>query len=875
MHCRLLSLIFSVSLCLTSHAFADNIVEFQTLWDVYGQHNLDNLSRTARLPGDLTGDGVPDLLLGSFSYDSDDGLTLNQGVLRVINGADGSVHFSFYGPFAFDGLYSPDVFPGDLNGDGVPDLIASASGADTASGANDGVGVVIGISGADGSVIFSHYGDFTSDGLSGNEIYTADLNSDGVKDIIVSAANADTSEGANDDKGLIRAINGTNGAELFTVRGDFTTDRFYARHVEDVNNDQIPDIIGGTIIGDSSEGANDSVGYIKVLDGATGSLIFKRNGPFEGGQTGKIALVLDDVTGNSNKEIVEGSPLADSSDIASDNVGEVAILDGATGSVLYSLSGLCDNDQYGQTLIVTSDLNGDGKRDFVASTELADSTKSCTGDDKGLITAFNGATGAIFYNLRGDFTNDMLGGSFLTEDITGDSIPDIIAVAPNADSAEGANDDVGLVRAYNGKSGAIIFSSLGSFSQDKLGEQFMVVPDFSGDGLRDVLVSTSDADSAEGANDDVGIVRAINSSTGGVIFEVRGDSAGDGLGGWDTINRSMVVTPDLNLDGVPDVLVSGQDADLPGSLGSNQGVVKLISGADGTVLFDLYGDFSLDRQGGRLLLPGDLNSDGADNIVVCAPAGDTSDGANDNTGSCKAITLEQCPGDPDKVGPGQCGCHVPDTDDDSDGSANCVDLCPTDPNKVSPLVCGCGIHDVDDDGDGTLNCQDLCPADPAKVEPLLCGCGVADTDANNNGVPDCNDSPVGGDPDSSPTPTPDGGDDTGGDGNGDGDVTSLSDLFREDLETIRTNVKLLRKKKGRKERVLLVKAARTNLMGTDTAAITLLDTSFDLSSNLKKILRFSKKALLTSKQKNKASFKKVKKQTNKLIKKALAALGGS
>ncbi|MFT3886062.1 MAG: T9SS type A sorting domain-containing protein [Flavobacteriales bacterium] len=67
---------------------------------------------------------------------------------------------------------------------------------------------------------------------------------------------------------------------------------------------------------------------------------------------------------------------------------------------------------------------------------------------------------------------------------------------------------------------------------------------------------------------------------------------------------------------------------------------------------------------------------------------------------------DQCPADGNKTVPGQCGCGVPDTDSDGDGTADCNDDCPNDPNKVAPGACGCGVADVatmwyaDADGDG-------------------------------------------------------------------------------------------------------------------------------------------------------------------------------
>lgn len=53
------------------------------------------------------------------------------------------------------------------------------------------------------------------------------------------------------------------------------------------------------------------------------------------------------------------------------------------------------------------------------------------------------------------------------------------------------------------------------------------------------------------------------------------------------------------------------------------------------------------------------------------------------------IDTDQCPGDPSKDQPGICGCGVPDSDSDADGTADCEDECPSDPDKVLPGECGC------------------------------------------------------------------------------------------------------------------------------------------------------------------------------------------
>lgn len=56
---------------------------------------------------------------------------------------------------------------------------------------------------------------------------------------------------------------------------------------------------------------------------------------------------------------------------------------------------------------------------------------------------------------------------------------------------------------------------------------------------------------------------------------------------------------------------------------------------------------------------------------------------------------DQCPDDPDKTQPGQCGCGVPETDSDEDGTADCLDECPDDADKVNAGECGCGVPETD------------------------------------------------------------------------------------------------------------------------------------------------------------------------------------
>lgn len=77
---------------------------------------------------------------------------------------------------------------------------------------------------------------------------------------------------------------------------------------------------------------------------------------------------------------------------------------------------------------------------------------------------------------------------------------------------------------------------------------------------------------------------------------------------------------------------------------------------------------------------------------------------------------DQCPADPDKTDPGQCGCGVADTDTDGDGTVDCIDQCPLDPVKSIPGLCGCNVSEIDTDSDGSADC--------------------VDTDDDSDGIPD-------------------------------------------------------------------------------------------------------------------------------------------
>lgn len=302
--------------------------------------------------GDVNDDGVLDYILGGPSGFN----TESSGRAVVYSGADHSVLYEWTGdPLAYFGSAVSGV--GDVNGDGHDDVVVGAEFAGTTPGASfpDGAGRITVYSGADGSVLWSRDGLADGDWLGSGAGHMADVNGDGVTDVIASARGADSFNGR------AYVFSGADGAIIHTLApaaplsGSGTFGRFFARGAGDVDADGTEDVF----IGDYSALSGDGRAY--VFSGADGSPVHVFDAESSGDSIGP-GRGIPDVNGDGHADVVVAGWR---SSAGATEGGKVWVRSGADGSILHTATGKIEGDQLGVDALYLGDISGDGRPEYL------------------------------------------------------------------------------------------------------------------------------------------------------------------------------------------------------------------------------------------------------------------------------------------------------------------------------------------------------------------------------------------------------------------------------------------------------------------------------------------------------------------------------
>ncbi|MFT5199872.1 MAG: hypothetical protein ACI87O_002546 [Planctomycetota bacterium] len=177
------------------------------LYHVNAPAGSEAFGETITRLGDLSGDGTPDYLIGAINENT-------TGAVYAISGANGATLYRIPGE-ANDQYLGLHLEPmGDLDGDGMNDFII---GTRTSSASQGSYARIKAYSGASGTLLFSQgYGTQGAIRL-GSISSTIDSNQDGFRDLLIAAQ---SDRGTYPGLGLVLHVSGADGSVLSVQEGD-------------------------------------------------------------------------------------------------------------------------------------------------------------------------------------------------------------------------------------------------------------------------------------------------------------------------------------------------------------------------------------------------------------------------------------------------------------------------------------------------------------------------------------------------------------------------------------------------------------------------------------------------------------------------------
>ncbi len=309
--------------------------------DWSGEAAGDGFGWIARPIGDVDNDGAVDFVT-SAPTESSGGA--NKGRVYVFSSRTGARLWSVDGtPGQWLGLGIEAA--GDVNGDGVGDVIASAPGGPWARVYD----------GRNGAVLLTVNAGGPNDGFGRHVSGIGDVNGDNVPDLIVGAPGGPNA--APDYSGRAYIFSGRDGALLLTLSGERAGDRFGSAVSGATANRRTTLVVGAAGGGPTQTGR----GY--VFHGLTQTPSFL----IEGDQSNRALAAMfvgvpGDLDGDGDLDVY-ASDWAGAA--KGPGTGRVWLYSGKTGQVLYDVVGENAGDNLGSTQATAGDVDGDGTPDLI------------------------------------------------------------------------------------------------------------------------------------------------------------------------------------------------------------------------------------------------------------------------------------------------------------------------------------------------------------------------------------------------------------------------------------------------------------------------------------------------------------------------------
>jgi len=393
------------------------------LFAVDGASLDDFWGEAVAVVGDVDGDGTDDFAVGAPRADLDG--NVDQGAVVVYSGRTCEILLELEGGVDFFGNYGTEfgaavAGAGDLDADGIPDVIVGAPNGAGIVGDNEGNATVF--SGADGSVLLFEGGVIPFEEYGHAVAGLGDVDGDGVDDVAVGCPYCSF---FNQSVGRVDVLSGADGSVIDQF-GGFTESGLFGFAVASVG-DRTGDGVRELVVGAPEEdfelfGTVCDVGAVYVIDPVTG--VYLTAGLFgdltQNSDFGAAVGAVDDLDGDGLDEILIGAPAAQA---GGHGLAGRALIWGTSGGTIQEWFGTSMFEQLGSSVAGAGDIDGDLVPDVIVGAL----------DALGRVDVLSGATGALIFDVAGTQANSFLGTAVAAVDVTGDGVDDVIAGAPGFD----------------------------------------------------------------------------------------------------------------------------------------------------------------------------------------------------------------------------------------------------------------------------------------------------------------------------------------------------------------------------------------------------------------------------------------------------------
>ena len=346
---------------------------------------------------DLDSDGLTDIVVGTRRGCS------FEDYVTAVRGIDGSVLWKRSHLGSNCDHFGTVELIGDLDGDGVSDMVV---GAPQANG-NRGQAHIISTGSLATLFTISAAGTAPDDRFGSGVGRLGDITGDGVPEFTVAASSADPCCGHY--VGTVQAFDGATFAPIWQANGSAGYDYAKQKLGKDINGDGVREVTWHS----SQDGFSpQGPGYVRLLDGATGAEMWRVDGDNLEDHFGDQWCLLDDIDGDGVYDFALVVPLGD---FFGPNLGEVQVRSGADLTIHYRIPLLPNSGsvgvagESGGSVCELPDLNGDGAPEFAVGQAYARSSAGDAGTETGALVIVSGADGAILDTLWGENAGDLFG----------------------------------------------------------------------------------------------------------------------------------------------------------------------------------------------------------------------------------------------------------------------------------------------------------------------------------------------------------------------------------------------------------------------------------------------------------------------------------